>query len=81
MRRAFLGIGIGELTDKVARELKLRARSGVRVVNVRPDTPAEKAGLQPDDVITNFGEIAVRAPGADRSGRATDGRRPSRLRA
>jgi serine protease Do len=63
VRRAFLGIQIGELTAEAARELKLRARSGVWVLGVYPESPAEKAGLQRDDVILDFGGIPVRAPG------------------
>ncbi|MDP6467430.1 MAG: trypsin-like peptidase domain-containing protein [Pirellulaceae bacterium] len=63
VRRAWLGIEIGELDAEAARRLELRARSGVRVVNVFRDSPADKGGLEDDDVIIKFGEVAVRSPG------------------
>jgi serine protease Do len=63
VRRAWLGIEIGELNADAARRLKLKARSGVRVVNVFRDSPADKGGLEDDDVITKFGAVRVRSPG------------------
>jgi serine protease Do len=63
VRRAYLGIRIGELTSEAAREFKMRARSGVWVLDVYPDTPAQKAGVKSNDVIVDFGGIPVRAPG------------------
>ena len=63
VRRAFLGISIEDLLPKVARQLGLAARSGVLVINVRADGPAEKAGLARNDVITTFAKSRVRTPG------------------
>jgi len=63
VRRAYLGIKIGELTARAARQLELSARSGVWVVGVVPDGPAAKAGLVDDDVIVEFAGPAVRSPG------------------
>ncbi len=63
VRRAWLGIEIGELNAETARRLKLKARSGVLVVNVFRGSPADAAGIDTDDVIVQFGEVAVRAPG------------------
>jgi len=63
VRRAWLGIKIGELNADAARRLKLKARSGVRVVDIFRDSPADKGGLQDDDVIIQFGDVAVRSPG------------------
>lgn len=63
VRRAWLGIQIGELNAEAARRLKLKARSGVRVVDVFRDSPADKGGLKGDDVIIGFGEVPVRSPG------------------
>jgi serine protease Do len=62
VRRAWLGIGIGELTADAARKMKLGARSGVWVQYVRPGTPAGDAGLRTDDVITEFAGVRVFAP-------------------
>jgi len=63
VRRAWLGTGIGELDAAAARQLNLRARSGVRVVSVYPGSPADQAGLLDDDVIVEFGGTRVRSPG------------------
>ena len=63
VRRAWLGISIGELEAPTARRLNLPARSGVWVEAVGRNTPAEAAGLRPGDVIVSFGGIPVRAPG------------------
>jgi serine protease Do len=63
VRRAYLGIHIGELNAETARRYGLAARSGALVVDVRPDTPAAEAGLENDDVIVSFAGISVRAPG------------------
>lgn len=63
VRRAWLGIKIGELNAEAARRLKLKARSGVRVVDIFRDSPADKGGLKGDDVIIKFGEVPVRSPG------------------
>src|SRR4051812_35622349 len=32
---------------------------GIRVFEVGPDTPAQRAGLKPNDVIVKFGDFAV----------------------
>ena len=63
VRRAWLGTSIGELDAEAARKLELKARSGVRVISVFAKSPADKAGLQNDDVIIEFGGIRVRLPG------------------
>jgi serine protease Do len=63
VRRAWLGIKIGELDADAARRLKLKARSGVRVVDIFRESPAEQGGLMNDDVIIKFGEVSVRSPG------------------
>jgi serine protease Do len=63
VRRAWLGVSIGELTADAARAAKLPARSGVWVLGVMPGSPAAKAGLKLDDVITEFGGTRIRAPG------------------
>lgn len=60
VRRAYLGIRIGDVTAEVARELKVLVRSGVRVTDVLPDSPAGNAGLQADDVIISLAGQRVR---------------------
>lgn len=63
VRRAYLGIQIGELTAQAARQLELAARAGVWVVRVVPDSPADDAGLEENDVIVEFAGVPVRSPG------------------
>lgn len=62
VRRAYLGIRIDELTPATAAELKLPPRSGVFVVNVLNDGPADEAGIKVNDVIIEFANERVRGP-------------------
>ena len=50
--RGYLGVEIRNLEPDIARSLDAEPYSGVLVGNVRPDTPAEKAGLEVYDIIT-----------------------------
>ncbi len=49
--RGYLGVNIQSLTPDLAEEFKLPDRSGAIVSDVRPESPAEQAGLQSGDVI------------------------------
>ena len=49
--RGYLGVSIEPLTPEVAEQLGLPGQTGVVVGNVTPGSPAEKAGLQPGDVL------------------------------
>ncbi|MCH8217399.1 MAG: Do family serine endopeptidase [Planctomycetes bacterium] len=51
VRRGFLGIQMGNLTNKRAEALKLKNTLGALVESVLEGTAAAKAGLEPDDVI------------------------------
>jgi 2-alkenal reductase len=46
VRYAYVGIGTEDLTPQLARHLKLRARRGALVAEVRDDGPAQEAGLR-----------------------------------
>ena len=60
IERGFLGIGLEELTPPMAASLGLkRDTKGVAIPNVVPDSPAEKAGLEPYDVIIELNGEAV----------------------
>jgi len=50
----WLGVGVDEVTAERAKELKLPAERGVLVTEVQADSPAAKAGLKVNDVITEF---------------------------
>jgi serine protease Do len=54
-----LGIRVANITPEIARELQLEGEPGVLVVAVTPDGPAEKAGLQRNDIILQIGQQPV----------------------
>jgi serine protease Do len=54
VRRAYLGVGIQPVTQDLAGEFGLKVPSGALVTEVFPDSPAAKAGIQPQDVIVEF---------------------------
>lgn len=60
VRRAYLGIRIGDVTPDLAGELKIPVRSGVVVLGVLPDSPAADAGVEEGDVITSIAGQPVR---------------------
>ena len=62
VQRAFLGVGIQRLTSNLAQQLGLNSLQGALVAEVRPDSPAEEAGLQTGDVIVEFDGRAVENP-------------------
>jgi serine protease Do len=49
--RGYLGVGLRDLTRELAQEHKLTATRGVLVEQVVPASPADKAGLQVEDLI------------------------------
>lgn len=52
--RGWLGVEFQPLTPKLVERLKLPGDSGALVVNVLPNSPAEKAGVKPGDVIVEW---------------------------
>lgn len=60
--RAFLGVAIEPLTDEMREKTNVDAKEGLVVVQVAPNSPAEKAGLKHGDVITEVGGKAVKEP-------------------
>ncbi len=61
--RSYFGITIDDLDWEMAESFGLKQTAGVVITEVRPDTPAARAGLAPGDVILRLG-------GAKISGRA-----------
>jgi serine protease Do len=60
VQRAYLGVGIQELDRNLSRQFTREASTrGVLVTQVGADTPAERAGIQPGDVITHFADRPV----------------------
>jgi serine protease Do len=54
------GMSLGPLTPQIAQRLRLDSNTrGAVVVEVEPQSPAARAGLQPMDIITRVGRTAV----------------------
>ena len=58
--RAWLGVGIQDLTEELSVELGQRARQGVLVGQVYAGSPAEKGGLEVGDIILSLNGQPVR---------------------
>jgi serine protease Do len=57
--RGRLGVQIQPLTAELAKSFRLENTNGVLVASVEPRGPADKAGLQPGDVILSFNGTPV----------------------
>jgi Do/DeqQ family serine protease len=57
--RGWLGVSLQPLTRELAQGLGAPVEKGAVVARVMPGGPAEKAGLQPNDVIVKVGDVAV----------------------
>jgi serine protease Do len=74
--RGMLGVVIQEVTSDLARQFKVNGPKGALISQVNSDSPAEKAGLKPGDVIIGYNGkdvedtthlrnmVAASAPGA-----------------
>lgn len=65
--RSYLGVVIQPLTTELAKAFDLRQGQGILVAEVVEDSPADKAGLLPGDVITAFRGEMVSDIGAFRN--------------
>lgn len=54
VERAFLGTELQDLTPQLVKQFNLTTSNGVLITNVSENSPAEKAGLKPGDVITEL---------------------------
>ena len=57
---AKLGVKIHAIDDDLAKYFNAKARSGVLILEVEEDSPAEAAGLKPGDIITKVDGESVR---------------------
>ena len=60
--RGFLGVGIQEVTPDLAASFDLDEAAGALVTDVRPGSPADKAGLQRGDVIVKYQGQPIEGP-------------------
>jgi len=60
--RGYLGVGTSRfgLTQELAHEFGLKSNHGALIATVQPDSPADKAGLQPDDIVLEVDGKEVR---------------------
>ncbi len=63
VERGFLGVGFQDVTPGLAASLELPIDHGVEVIDVVPGSPAEEAGLLPDDIIIGVAEAEIRNSG------------------
>ena len=54
VERAFIGVEIQQVTDELAEGFGLKNDHGALVSRVRPDQPADKAGVKRGDIILSF---------------------------
>ncbi|HEY7534990.1 MAG TPA: DegQ family serine endoprotease [Thermodesulfobacteriota bacterium] len=57
--RGWLGVLVQQITPEIAEGLKLTEPNGALVSDVTPGGPAAKAGIQRQDVITEFNGLAI----------------------
>ena len=62
VHRAYLGVLIQPVTQPLAEQFKVKVNSGVLIAEVRPDSPAAKAGLKAGDIVLQFAGQAVSNP-------------------
>lgn len=75
VHRAYLGVGIQGVDQELAEQLGMPNPNGAVVTEVQPNSPAAKAGIQPQDVIVEFAGATIYQPGnlSAQAGRATIG--------
>jgi serine protease Do len=60
--RGWLGVAMEEVSEGSAKQLGLKLPAGVMVAEVVPGSPAQRAGLQADDVIVRWNGQKVADP-------------------
>jgi S1-C subfamily serine protease len=61
-RPAFLGVQAQPLTPELKKRLQVEADAGAVVTEVVPNSPAAKAGLKPDDIISAVDDRTIQDP-------------------
>lgn len=60
--RGYIGVSVGEITDEIAEKFNVKPSSGTIVVEVQKGLPADRAGVQPYDVIISANQVPIRSP-------------------
>jgi len=53
-KRAWLGVSVEDMSDRLARRMNVKTEKGALVNSVSDESPAEKAGIKEDDIIVSF---------------------------
>ena len=61
VQRAVLGVSMGDITDKLAKEKNLKTMEGAYVAEVVENSAAEKAGIKKEDVIIKVNDVKVKS--------------------
>lgn len=59
VERSFLGVSLVDVTPDVAANLDLPTTTGAAVTSIEPGSPADSAGLQPEDIIIRLSDKPV----------------------
>jgi serine protease Do len=62
-RGGYLGISMQDLTEQLGKHFGVEGGEGVLVSEIKPDTPAARAGIEAGDVIVKVGDQAVTGGG------------------
>jgi serine protease Do len=62
VKRGYIGTQIQAVDATTARRFNVKVNEGVMVNSVLPGSPAEKAGLEPGDVILNLNDQKIESP-------------------
>ena len=62
VHRAYLGVMIQPVTEPLAKQFRVKVNTGVLIAEVRPDSPAAKAGLRSGDIVLQFAGQSVSNP-------------------
>ena len=58
--KSWRGIEVSDITYDITQRFKIAAESGVIILSVEPQSPAEQAGLRPGDVIYEINRVPVK---------------------
>lgn len=62
VRRGYLGTSIAPIDLRTARQFKVKSQDGISVQSVYPGSPAEKAGLEPGDIVLSLDGQKIDSP-------------------
>ena len=60
VERAYLGTAVDDVTQEVATQFDIDVGSGALILSVFTNSPAEDAGMEPGDVVQQFGDADIR---------------------